>query len=446
MKLLLISFFSCLLLINCRDFLEEKANAKLATPETIEENQAILDLERPINRLFPTIGEMSADDYILTDQEYSALTSEEYKRAYTWQADNLMGSMADIGNDWYNTYNAIYLSNVVLYNIETYKLTGKEADDLKGQALALRAFRYLTAAQIWCQAYNKETADNDLGLPLRLDPDMNYPSVRVSVEETYQQVLKDLHESIVLLPNNPVAFTRMGKPAVYTLLARTYLYMGDYQNSLKYSLLALELEDYLMDYNQLNAQATYPVSNTNEEIIFRALLNVRHLRSPLVPNELYNLFEQNDLRKTVLFNVASNGDKKFKGNYGNSLGGLMGPATDELYLIAAESYARLDQINSAMNYLNTLLVTRWKAGMYVPKVASNKQNALEIILLERRKELIGRGLRWSDLKRFNRDGAEITLTRTVNDENFTLPPNDLRYAIEIPEEVIKLSGMQQNPK
>jgi len=158
------------------------------------------------------------------------------------------------------------------------------------------------------------------------------------------------------------------------------------------------------------------------------------------------LFEQNDLRKTVLFNVASNGDKKFKGNYGNSLGGLMGPATDELYLIAAESYARLDQINSAMNYLNTLLVTRWKAGMYVPKVASNKQNALEIILLERRKELIGRGLRWSDLKRFNRDGAEITLTRTVNDENFTLPPNDLRYAIEIPEEVIKLSGMQQNPK
>ncbi len=57
-----------------------------------------------------------------------------------------------------------------------------------------------------------------------------------------------------------------------------------------------------------------------------------------------------------------------------------------------------------------------------------------------------RGLRWADLKRLNRDGANITLTRTVNGQVFTLPPNDLRYAIAIPENVIEIGSIQQNPR
>ncbi|WP_143754113.1 hypothetical protein [Chryseobacterium sp. 52] len=57
-----------------------------------------------------------------------------------------------------------------------------------------------------------------------------------------------------------------------------------------------------------------------------------------------------------------------------------------------------------------------------------------------------RGLRWSDLKRYNSDGANITLTRTVNGQTNTLPPNYLRYAVAIPEDIITLTGMSQNPR
>jgi hypothetical protein len=55
-----------------------------------------------------------------------------------------------------------------------------------------------------------------------------------------------------------------------------------------------------------------------------------------------------------------------------------------------------------------------------------------------------RGLRWMDIKRLNKDGAKITLTRNVEGNTYTLPPNDLRYALPIPEEVISLTGMPQN--
>jgi len=65
-------------------------------------------------------------------------------------------------------------------------------------------------------------------------------------------------------------------------------------------------------------------------------------------------------------------------------------------------------------------------------------------LTERRRELIMRGLRWSDIRRLNLEGAGITQTRTANGKVHTLLPNDPRYALALPEDVIERSGMVQN--
>lgn len=99
-----------------------------------------------------------------------------------------------------------------------------------------------------------------------------------------------------------------------------------------------------------------------------------------------------------------------------------------------------------MNDLNYLLIKRWKKGTYVPLTATDATDAVSKILAERRKELLFRGLRWMDIKRLNKDGAGITLKRVINGETFLLPPNDPRYAVAIPEDVIATTGMQQNPR
>src|SRR5699024_8156212 len=112
----------------------------------------------------------------------------------------------------------------------------------------------------------------------------------------------------------------------------------------------------------------------------------------------------------------------------------------------AESYAHTNDYGKAMQVLNQLLVTRWKAGTFVPYTAGSKEEALQKIRDERRKELLMRGLRWADLKRYNRDGANISLTRVVNGVTNVLPPNDPRYAIAIPEDIIKMTGMPQNER
>lgn len=435
------------ILSGCSRFLDEKSDSNLATPTTLEDNQALLDRISEVLSNFASSGMASSDEFYLSDADFDALEYQEDKRLYTWQKDYVSTNQG-IGNDWFYCYKAIYISNAVLHNLDTYAIPG--AENVRGQALALRAIRYLDAAQIWCLAYNGTTASTDLGLPLRLDPDMNIPSVRSSVKQTYDQILKDLHDAVELLPVKQVAATRPSKVTALGYLARAYLFMGDYEKALAYSLQALSLQNTLMDFNTLNPADSYPIKDMNPEVLLRATMRISgpvRFAVAKVPLSLYQSYNFNDLRKTVYFRVNPNGEVLFKGNYtGGSTGKMTGVTVDELYLMAAESYAKTNDITNSMKMLNDLLVTRWKTGTFIAFTASSKEEALQLIKEERQKELLFRGLRWADIKRYNRDGAGITLIRTVKGQTYSLTPNDLRYAIAIPEDIIKLTGMPQNPK
>jgi AAA+ ATPase superfamily predicted ATPase len=96
--------------------------------------------------------------------------------------------------------------------------------------------------------------------------------------------------------------------------------------------------------------------------------------------------------------------------------------------------------------LNHLLVRRWKTGTFVPFTAATAEEALDLILLERRKELVFRGVRWMDLKRLNKEGRNIELVRNLDGQIYRLAPNDLRYAMAIPKDIIQMTGIAQNPR
>jgi hypothetical protein len=57
-----------------------------------------------------------------------------------------------------------------------------------------------------------------------------------------------------------------------------------------------------------------------------------------------------------------------------------------------------------------------------------------------------RGTRWTDIKRLNKEGAGISLKRNVNGNSYILPANNLRFALPLPDDIVSLSGMQQNPR
>lgn len=432
-----------LLICSCSRFLAEKSDSSLTIPETLADNQAMLDRYHILSSN-ATSGEVSADDLYVTEADYMTMPNEADKRLYTWQPDYV--SLAS-GNDWQTCFSKINILNTVLFNLSQYHIP--DADNVKGQALVLRAAYYLEASQLWTQAYHPQNAATQKGMPLRLDPDMNIPSVRASLKDTYAQILADLHEAVPLLPVQQIAVTRPSKVTALGYLARTYLYMGDYGNALKYGKEILTNYSHLMDFNTLNPTASYPIKEMNTEVLLPTSMGYSPFLTSTkgkVNPSLYESYHANDLRKSVFFKVLPTGEVLFKGNYSGNSGRMTCLAMDEVYLTVAESYAAAGDAANAMAVLNQLLVKRWKTGTFVPFTAGTGAQALQIIRSERRKELLFRGLRWADLKRYNREGANINLTKTVGGQTYNLPANDLRYAIAIPEDIIRMTGMPQNER
>ncbi|AZI66609.1 RagB/SusD family nutrient uptake outer membrane protein [Kaistella daneshvariae] len=439
----IITFASAFFLLGCNEFLDEKSNSSLATPETLEDNQALLD-RSSVRSQTPVSAQVASDDIYVSDEDFNNMPLETEKRLYTWQPDRV-STPGD--NDWGYTYQRINIFNTVLYNLDRYKIAN--ADNVRGQALVFRAGAYLDAAQVWCQVYDKNTASSKQGLPLRLVPDMNIPSVRATLHQTYDQILADLHAAISLLPPFQPSAVRPSRATALGYLARAYLYMGDYEKSLLYGREALATYSSLLDYNLLNPAASFPIAAVNTEVLMPLSMVYSYFlptNQAKIPAALYNTFADNDLRKVIFFKKNTVGEVLFKGNYTGNSTRYSGLATDEIYLTVAESYAHTGDLDQAMQVLNKLLITRWKKGTFVPYSAATKAEALQKISEERRKELLLRGLRWADIKRYNRDGANLTLKRVVNGVTFTLPPNDLRYAIAIPEDIIKMTGMPQNER
>lgn len=433
---------------SCKKFLEVKSDNSLAIPSNVADVQAILDNYTLSNTFYSSMPSVSDDDYYL-DDAYFNTQPEDVKVAHTWEKD------AYNTTQWINAYNIVYNANVALEatdNIPITTFNHKEWNNVKGQALFFRSYAFLNIAQQWAPQYDQITASTDLGIPLRLSADPNPKSVRSSVQKTYDQILNDLHQAVSLLPKTVPISSRPSKAAAYAALARTYLYMRKYDEAGLFADSALQITSNLIDFNTLNPTAAVPFQRFNAEVLLQSQFvgsGALGFNNWKVDSVLFKQYSNNDLRRTLFFGSNGVGTFGFKGSYNGSTSGanFNGLATNEMFLIRAESKARAGDKAGAMSDLNTLLQKRWKSGSFIPLTANDANDALKIVLVERRKELVGRGIRWSDLRRLNKEpGFEKTLTRIVNSKSYELKPNSKRYVFYIPTKVIEYSGMIQNER
>ena len=452
--------------VSCKkDWLEAKPDQSLAVPVSIADYQSLLDNTAgeengaPMNKVHSILDEAGTTDMYVTDMVYGNLAPLQ-KNIYLWAA-NMYEGTTDY-SEWGYAYQRIYYSNVVNDGIDKIKPSTVQEElewkQVKGSALFFRAMSHYDVARRYCKPYDLSTAATDRGIPLRLIPDFNITSKRSSVEETYHQILNDLKESARILPvPHPLSGShlyriRPTKGAAEALLSRVYLAMGNYDSAFRYADLCLGHYNSLLDYNTRvvspNTSTTFTMFNP--EVIFHmegGTSAVLRSSNMAVDTFLYNSYHANDLRKELFFR-SNGGHYRFRGSYCGTSAFFAGLATDELYLIRSECYARKGLVSDAMSDLNTLMQKRWTSTVPYPVImASNQDEALNIILQERRKELCFRGIRWTDLRRLNKDpNRQVTMSRVINGQTFTLPPNDPRYVFLIPPSVILMTGMEQNPR
>ncbi|MEJ8818553.1 RagB/SusD family nutrient uptake outer membrane protein [Lacibacter sp. H407] len=443
----IIIFAVSITLLSCKKYLDEKPSSDLAIPTSAKEVLALLDNSTALNGSWPSAIELGSDDYYITTAQWQVRPLAE-RNAYIWAEDVFNENER---NAWSLTYTNVYIANVVLDALKKEGgLNGSQSDlnNAEGQALFYRAFAFYHLLQLFTKPYNAATAANDPGIPLRLDSDFNKPTTRAALQQSYDQVINDLKTAVQLLPVTQEWKTRPSKAAALTLLARIYLIMQKYQEASAITEQALQSHNSLLDFNTLNETLANPISLFNAEVIFHSVLGsvTTLITNAKVDSVLYNAYNTNDKRKTVFFRRNTDGSYAFKGSYDGSVRLFNGFTSAELYLMKAELLARAGNTSDAMNALNQLLIKRWKSGTFTPLTAATAQEALTIILQERRKELVLRGVRWSDVRRLNQSSATaITIKRLINNQIIELLPGSNRYVYKIPDLVIQMTGIPQNP-
>lgn len=437
---------------NKSDFLNKKPSTNILTPTTLTDFQNLLDNTELLNKT-GGLAQLSADEYTASDADWATGSATE-RNSYVWAKDVYAGDVQIA--DWNGLYTEVFYANNVLDGLaKSDSGATAQGQYIKGWALFTRAFAFYDLTRTFCKAYDSSTANTDLGIPLRLKPSIDYNQQRATLQQTFDQIFNDLTIAQTLLPaTRPSAnLNRPSKIAVYALLARIYLDMRNYTQAESFADQSLNLYSTLIDYNTVSTTSTSPFTANNNEVVYTASQEPAYgIFTPTaafsvgkIPPNIISSYTSTDLRLPIYFKSGSGTYYKKKGYYGSgSIYSFTGLATDELYLIKAECLARRAQTGAAMDKLNQLLSKRFKTGTYVPLTAASADIALTAILSERKKELIWRGLRWFDLKRLNKEGANITLSRTINGTAYLLPPNDNRWVLPIPNDEISLSGIQQN--
>jgi len=439
-------FLVSIIFVGCEDWLTVEPKGVVSPTNVTQLGEILIG---NYDYLYSTRSTMTMDDDFSVNNEVYGAFSEIDRNAYRWEP---IYGPGDRDLDYKDYYAQIYNANYVLELIDGAPLNGETVsrrDNVKAEALTIRGYAYLQMVNIYGAHYNASTAAADMAIPLVLSTQpIQLP--RSSVADIYDQIESDLLTSLELYSDNLVndVRTESTRPGALGLLARMYLYKGDWNKALTYATEALESYNTLYNYNDYTKSTSEDVrvalSNENiESVFFRRGSNGYSKGSNVftVNSDLLTLFDSNDLRYDFFIEADGNGNYIYAPINTQNTTPLTGIQTPELYLIKAESYARLGNITEAMDALASLRANRLDRNAFstqqsfdnaVRLSASNNTEAIQLVVEERRRELMFQSLRWYDMKRYvELDEYNPTITRTVEGQTYSLKKGSDQWVVDI---------------
>lgn len=345
---------------------------------------------------------------------YTGLTGDELTvgaSTYTGTAfynNQILPDNSTNSSIWADAYKNLYQINICLNGIEgSNVISSKLKNQLIGELKVDRALYYYYMVNLWGR------------IPLITSTDYKETQriPRSSVEDVFNLIMSDLTDAQQRLTvNYPSAGRR--RPNLHVaqaLLAKVYLYLGQYQNALDAA-------------SKVIASPLYKLTTLNnvflsgsEEAIWQLPANGAYYQtveaSTFIPyspsaqpnyvlsSQLLDAFESDDPRIASWTGVSTVGTTTYyyPHKYKNTSAGQT-PTEDymlfrlaDIYLVRAEAYAQLNKLPEALADLNKI---RDRAQDRDDISTNSKATALSAILHERQVELFCEwGNRWIDLKR-----------------------------------------------
>jgi len=373
-------------------------------------------------------------------------------------------------NEWTAGYAAIQRANRVIEGINAnLPIAGTSANTYIGECRFARALSMLTLVDHFAQPYSFTADGSHLGIPVVTKSSVNFSSSdlisRNTVAEVYTQIISDLQfaEENLVADQGDASVQRANNYAASALLARVYLYKGDYANAKLEEEKVINSGVYGLNADQAAAfgpgnyktlESVFSISNNaNDNPNTNNALPMHYSpdgRGDLVVSKTFlNLpgFAADDKRR-ALFTVV--GDYTYTSKYPDvQTRADWAPIIryPEVLLTAAEASVRqsntVDQ--TSLDRLNLVRDrSRVSAAKYTLASFPTAQSFIDAVLLERRIELAFEGHRIEDAGR-NKQG----ITGKENDD-FS-PMADTPYGADhlifpIPEYDTKLDpNLKQNP-
>lgn len=402
----------------------------------------------------------------LSADELTLYSGTEFHTSY--YANDLTST--DPNSFWVAIYPVVFVCNAAIEGLEKSSgLTLAVKQQLQGEAKFMRAFCYFYLVNLY----------GDVPLALSTDYKVNRLLARMSKEQVYHQIIADLKEAVSLLSDDYVDGSltktsnervRPNKWAATALLARAYLYAGDFakaeaaaseiiSNLGMYEILPLN-DVFLANSReaiwQLQPVGTDIYANTAEGRLFilpeagpddyqhRYYLN----------SKLMDAFESGDERKALWTGNVTVGTANYNYAYKYKVAHEPVSTTEymmvlrlgEQYLIRAEARTRQGNISGAVEDLNVLR-TRARGSNVgdLPALSAtlSPQQALDAVAKERRVELFTEwGHRWLDLKRTGRVDEVMSVETPLKGGNWN--SNWQLYPIPL-QEIQRDPNLRQNP-
>lgn len=346
-----------------------------------------------------------------------ALQPGKYGYLVHYSFTNMTATNSTTGSGiWTLAYKTIDNANHLITRIDG--VPGDEAlkTRIKAQAYALRGYIYLNLATFYSDAY---TVNPDAtNVPIYTEPSDSYTigNSRSSVQLVYKRAEDDLLEAYKLIGS----YSRNGKHkidknVIAGILARLYLQKNEWNSAQKYAAEAhknyswMSKTAYLEGFNdRSNSEWIWGHGQTSDQSTASYSFNFLDVSSSasyyysfMADPYFKDFFDGNDIR-TQLFEwdvTRYKGGlmyKKFRYR-SDKTADIVLMRKAELVLIEAEAYAESDKLDLAIDKLNEL---RKERGADTPDLKNlSKEELIEVILIERRKELFGEGFGLSDIKR-----------------------------------------------
>ncbi|PVD50000.1 RagB/SusD family nutrient uptake outer membrane protein [Terrimonas sp.] len=364
--------------------------------------------------------------------------------------NNLSSSNAKLqGAFWQNGFSIIYGANSIIEGLNTS--TGIR-DSVKSELIAEAKF-----VRAFCNFYLTNLF-GDIPIVNDINWRVTKTLSRSGTTDVYHQIITDLMDAYNILPENFSVGKGQriipNKYAAAALLARVYLYTGDWEkaeqaaNDIISNSTMYTLENNLDDVFKINSSETiWQLQQSNTTFPYYAtaegyqVIPYDATSQPFIylREELLNAFEETDKRKqqwvdsTVYANTTYYYPKKYRigeaqqSSIGEYVEYYMVFRLAEQFLIRAEAKAQQDKLIEAVNDINMI---RERAGLHSLPPDQNKAQILEAIEQERKAEFFAEwGHRWLDLKRWNKADMELGPIKGNNwqssDQLYPIPVADL---------------------